>query len=520
MKKFAENKIAHIVLVAVVAFVTFLPVLDMFFYLDEWGALYDFTHKDYIYSMFTTNNYYILYSWFKLNAADYYFVGNLIYALSAVLFYIFISGVLKNKMLGLLAALLYATSPVGSNTATMIWTYVAEGGYPLTIMLLILLYLFWKYFNEKKLVYFVLAALGFLFFAELEPRRVFIFFPILFLFDYVLSNKRYIPTLGFIVRQAILFGSFVAYYRYDVTISKLVTTGKIVIAETSPLDGGAKLDLGIQSLSHMKPLLTLTNVLLGGPWLLLSSHLTGYVDVFDVSQVYLLIIATLIVAIGLVVLAWRQKKEWGLLSLFALGWMHINILGIYIFSSPGISDTQHRTLSLAAPAYGLFFAVTGFALYTFLKKKKILAAKQLNRVFIILFLLLAGTNLAATHYNFNKFTSFHSKPAKAFFVSLKNYYPTLPVDSLIYIETPNSPAIKYQLSRVYGGSPYGAAASITAFYPEIKKEELKVVYKYGEVEDFIGKDKTKIDRVFTFYFDNSGLRNTTNEIRDQLKGKK
>src|SRR3989338_629200 len=299
LKKFAENKIAHILLVAVVAFTTFLPVLDMFFYLDEWWALYDFTHKDYVYSTFTTNNYYILYSWFKLNAAGYYFVGTLIYALSAVLFYIFASGLLKNKMLGLIAALLYATSQVGSNTATMIWTYVAEG---------------------------------------------------------------------------------------------------------------AKLELGIQSLIHMKPLLTLTNILLGGPWLFLSTRLTGYVDVLDVKQTYLLVIATLVIAIGLVILAWRQKKEWGLLSLFALGWMHVNVLGIYIFSSPGISDIQHRTLSLSAPAYGLFFTVSGLALYTFLKKKEIQPVKYLNRIFIIAFLLLAGANMAATHYNFNKFTSFHSKP--------------------------------------------------------------------------------------------------------------
>ena len=520
LKKFAENKIAHILLVAVVAFTTFLPVLDMFFYLDEWGALYDFTHKDYVYSTFTTNNYYILYSWFKLNAAGYYFVGTLIYALSAVLFYIFASGLLKNKMLGLIAALLYATSPVGSNTATIIWTYVAEGGYPLTIMLLMLLYLFWRYFTEKKLVYFVLVTLGFLFFAELEPRRVFIFFPILFLFDYILSNKRYIPTLGFIARQIVLFVSFVAYYRYDVTLSELVTTGKILIAESSPLDGGAKLELAIQSLIHMKPLLTLTNILLGGPWLFLSTRLTGYVDVLDVKQTYLLVIATLVIAIGLVILAWRQKKEWGLLSLFALGWMHVNVLGIYIFSSPGISDIQHRTLSLAAPAYGLFFTVSGLALYTFLKKKEIQPVKYLNRIFIIAFLLFAGSNMSATHYNFNKFTSFHSKPARSFFVNLKNYYPTLSAGSLIYIETPNSPAIKYQLSRVYGGSPYGGAASITAFYPEIKKEELKLVYKYGEVEEFIGKDKSKIDRVFAFYFDSNGLRDTTSDIRNELQNKK
>ena len=57
-------------------------------------------------------------------------------------------------------------------------------------------------------------------------------------------------------------------------------------------------------------------------------------------------------------------------------------------------------------------------------------------------------------------------------------------------------------------------------YPEIKKEELKLVYKYGEVEEFIGKDKSKIDRVFAFYFDSNGLRDTTSDIRNELQNKK
>ncbi len=520
LKKFAENTFLHIFLVAAVAVLSFLPVFDMFFYLDEWGALYDFTHKPYTFYLFTTNNYYLLYSLFKLNATGYYATGVGIYALSVVLFYVFARKLLNNKMLGLAAGLLYATTPVGTNTATMIWTFVAEGGYPLTIMLLALLYVLLLHLREGKKPYFLLAALGFMLFLDLEPRRVFIFFPILLLLDYVISYKRLIPTLGFIIRQLVLFVIFVAYYKYDVTFTKIIASGKILIAETASLDGGAKLDLGLQSLTHIKPLVTLTNVLLGGPWLLATYKLQGYVDVNNIEHVRLLVILTISLAIGLVILAWRQKREWGLLSLFSLGWIHMNILGIYIFSSPGISDTQHRTLSLAAPGYALFFTISGIALYTFLKKKKIQPLKHLNRAFIALFLLLVGVNLIATHYNFNKFTSFHSKSAWAFFKNLKNFYPTLPVDSLIFIDTPNSPALKYQLSRVYGGSPYGGAASIASFYPEIKKEELKLVHKYGDVEEFIGKDKTKIERVFAFYFDSNGLRDTTSDIRKELQNKK
>lgn len=515
LKKLTSNTFVHVFIVAFAAITAFWPTLQMFFYLDEWGALYDFTHGG-TYEIFTTHNYYLLYKLFGLNATGYFGVGILIYALSVIIFYVFVSDLLKNKLFGLVAGLLYATSPVGTTTTTMIWTYVAEGGYPLTIMLLLLLYLFLRYFREKKSIYFLLVVLGFAFFLELEPRRVFLFLPILFLFDWVISNKKLLPTLGFFVRQIIIFVSFIAYYNYDIALSEIVTTGKISIAE-SLLDGGAKLDFGIKSLTHMKPIVTLTNVLLGGPWVLLANRLTGYVDLYNVEHMRILVIVTITVAIALVALAWKVKREWGLLSMFALGWVHLNVLGFYIFSSPGVSDTTHRTLSLAAPGYALFFTISGFALYTFIKKQKTKQVNHLSRAFILALLLLIGVNLMATHYSFNKFVSFHSKPARAFFKNLKNFYPTLPQNSLIYIETPKNPHLKYQLSRIYGGNPYGVGATIAVFYPEVKKEEISVTHNYQDVEKFVKDDPSKINRVFAFYYDEKGLQDKTIEKRAKLK---
>lgn len=538
LKKLVSNTFVHVFIVAFAAVAAFWPTLQMFFYLDEWGALYDFTHGDYNYTIFTTRNFYLLYWLFGLNATGYFAVGIAIYTLSVVGFYFFVSHLLKNKMLGLVAGLLYATTPVGSSTVIMIWTYIAEGGYPLTVMLLVLLYLFLMYIRQKRIPYFLLVALGFLFFLELEPRRVFMFLPILTLFDYCVAKqnnhkvprrgggssyvknfKELIPTPGFLTRQLILFASFIAYYKYDISLSKLATTGRIAIAESS-YDWRTKLDLGISSPTHLKPLVTLTNVLLGGPWVFLTERLTGYVDLADIKQMYLLVAITLSIAFALVIIGWKVKREWGLLAFFSLGWIHINILGIYIFSSPGVSDTTHRTLSLAAPAYALFFTISGLSLYTSLKKRKtIKSAKYLNRIFFVALFLLVSVNFMATHYNFNKFNAFHGRPARAFFKNLKTFYPTLPQNSLIYIETPKSPQLKYQLSRIYGGSPYGVGASIAVFYPEVKKEEITLVHNYQDVGEFVGGNLSKIDHVFAFYYDENGLQDRTTKIREELKQK-
>lgn len=523
-KNIAENTFIHILLLFIVAVFTFLPALEMIFYLDEWGNLYEFTHGDFRYSQFTTRIMHLLYSLFGVDATGWFGVGIAVFALSVVAFYFFVWLLLKNRMLAFVAGLIYATTPVGTNTVTMIWTFVAEGGYPLNIALIVLLYTLLKYFRERKIFYYILVFVAFMLFLELEPRRVFLFLPILVLFDYLINFKKIIPNIGFIARVLPLFIGFVAYYKYDVSLSKIISTGSIVLADQTGYDWQTKLRLGVEAPFHLQPLVTLTNILLGGPWVFLSEYISEYINPMDVKQIYLLVVIVLFIVIALVVLTWKTKREFGLLVLFSLGWIYTNIWGFYVFSSPGISDTAHRTLSIAAPAYALFITISGFALYSFLKKRKsrfnkkiwLLRNKNLNSIFVLAFVILLSVNFFATRYNFNKFNDFRSRPARAFFKDLKNFYPTLPANSLLYFQTPENPQIKYRLSRIYGGN-YGAGGTLAVFYPELTMKEIKVVREYVEVEEFVGNDLSKIDQVFAFYFDENGLSDTTDKTRSNLK---
>lgn len=525
LKNISENTFIHILLLTLVAIFTFLPALEMFFYLDEWGNLYEFAHGDFHYSHFTTHIMYLLYLLFGVDATGYFAVGIVVFAISVVAFYFFVRLLLKNKVLALVAGLIYATTPVGTNTVTMIWTFVAEGGYPLNVALIVLLYTLLKYFQERKIFYFVFVFVAFMVFLELEPRRVFLFLPILILFDYLINFKKIIPNVGFMVRQLVLFIGFVAYNKYDVSLSKIISTGNIVFADQTGYDWQTKLRLGVEAPFHIQPLVTLTNILLGGPWVFLSELFKEYINPGDVKQIYLLVVVVLAIVVALVVLAWKTKREWGFTALFSLGWIYFNIWGFYVFSSPGISDTIHRTLSLSAPAYALFITLSGFALYTFLEKRKsrfskkilLLRNKNLNSIFVLALVFLLGVNFLATRYNFEKFNDFRSRPARALFKDLKNFYPTIPANSLLYFQTPENPQIKYRLSRIYGGNNYGAGATIAVFYPELIKEEINVTREYKDVEKFVENDPSKIERVFAFYYDEKGLSDKTSEFRSKLR---
>ncbi|MBI2268240.1 MAG: hypothetical protein HYU80_02190 [Candidatus Blackburnbacteria bacterium] len=521
LKKLSSNTYIHIILVFAVAVLAFLPTLKMYFYMDEWGNLYEWTHNyEYKYSVFPGEVFHFLFKTFGLNATGYYATGLLVYALSVVIFYLFVSRLLRNKLLGFIAGLVYATCPIGINTVQMVWTYVAEGGYPLTVALLTLLYLIVGYFQEKKIYYFILAAVCFLLFLEFEPRRVFLFLPLLFLFDYFYNYKKIIPSVGFFLRQATFFLIFVAYYRYNVTLSNIILhSGVAFWSGASTFDWQTKANFSKVALTSPEPLISLTNILLAGPWIFLSERLKGHVDLVDIKQVYQVVVITLAAVVAIIAIALKTKKQWGLLLLFSLGWIYANILGFYIFSSPGVNDAPHRYLSLAAPGYALFVTLSITSLYAFFVRRNKKAKPKLKKVFAALLFGIIAVNFLATKINFDKFNDFHGTPARAFYKDLKNFYPTFPSDSLIYFETPPSAAIKYKLSRIYGGNNYGIAATIAVFYPERKKEELQVVRDYVLVEKFIGNDSTKIDRVFAFYYDKTGLQNKTEETRAKLREK-
>lgn len=518
-KHLTQNTLLQVLLVAGVAFLTFLPTLENFFYLDEWGNLYEWTHNyQYKFALYTSHIFYLLFKTFGLNATGYFAAGLAVYILSVVIFYFLVSKLLKSKVLALVAGLLYATSPIGINTSTMVWTYIAEGGYPLTVMLLVLLYLLLVYLQGRKGLHLVLLFFAFMLFMEFMPRRTFMFLPILVLFDYLVNFKKLVPSLSFVARATALFLGFVVYYKYDVSLSKIFLTGGINFSE-STYDWQTKLELAKQSFTQAQPLITLTNILLAGPWLFVSERLAGYVKLADINEIRLLVFGTVAFALAFVALAWRVKREWGQLILFSLGWIHINILGIYIFSSPGVSDASHRTLSLAAPGYALFVTLAGATLYMFFANRSKKSSTTLRRVFIFAFLVVLTGNFLATRYNFEKFNEFHSRPARAFFSDLKRFYPTFSANPLIYIDTPNDAQIKYKLSRIYGGSNYGVTSTLAAFYPELMKEDIELVRDFVLVEKFIAGDSTKINRVFAFYFDKNGLSDITPRIREELRSK-
>src|SRR5688500_1098682 len=97
LKNFTQRTLLHIIILIFIAVLTFLPTLEMVFYLDEWGNMYDFTHKEYTFTVFTAHTFYTLFQLFGTDATGYFAVGLYFFVLSVLALYFFVSSLLKNR---------------------------------------------------------------------------------------------------------------------------------------------------------------------------------------------------------------------------------------------------------------------------------------------------------------------------------------------------------------------------------------------------------------------------------------
>ncbi|MDP3941268.1 MAG: hypothetical protein Q8Q49_03065 [bacterium] len=516
IKKATENSLLNCAIIVFFAFLTFIPTLFMFFYADDFAYLYKLSQGEsflfpYQHSASFIKPFYLL---FGLNPLGYFVTGVFMLALSAVVLYLFASRLLRSKRLGLLAGIICATTPVGIDTVFQIGTFI--NGYITTIGLLVLLILLHRSVSEKKTLFYVIALLSYVLFLELKPVRVFLFVPVLAVFDYVMHGKHVLPDRQFLKRQVPFALLFILYFE----MRSFVVPTHATLRQMPTMLQAVK-DT-ISAFFDMQPFIALANVLTGAPLVFLAntfaiSTKSGIVVSLEtVGHPYIWTALTLLVALGSIVLTWQVKREWGKLQLFCVLWIYITILGFYVFSSPGVSETTARTVTQASPAYAVFFTLAGFALFTYLKAKKYVSRKALSRFFVFCMIAVVAVNIFATWFHLNRFNELRSRHAYAFFHDLKQYYPSVPVDSLLYIKIAEKPYIQSRFYNIIKDGFYGGRAGFAVFYG-YAWDEINYTREYSEVLKFVGKDPKKIDRVFAFSFDDQGLSDMTTKVRTELK---
>ena len=169
-------------------------------------GMYEIGSGELTYRPVVTLSYFIDYSIWKLNAFGYHFTNLFLHILNAIMLYFFIGLIIKNKKIGLLAALLFAVHPVNIEPVNSI-SFREDLFVFLFFITSFMFYVKMDFCHGRKKAYFYIASIV-LFLLALFSKEVAVVLPIvLVLYDYFFVARD--KTRSFLYRLRTRYIGFV-----------------------------------------------------------------------------------------------------------------------------------------------------------------------------------------------------------------------------------------------------------------------------------------------------------------------
>jgi hypothetical protein len=518
-----NNRLFHLIAIAIIAIITVSPTLSFFFYRDDFAYLYNFEHS--LTFNYPNHNSMIflrpVYELFGFNPIGYFAYGMFWFAISAITMYLFACKIFNNRSYGFITALVYASSPIGIDTVSSMCTY-ASAYFLITALFLILLSIH-TYHSTKKFRYFGLALLlltSVLFFL---PARTFLFVPIIILYDYMFHKNKPNLTLSFFIRHILLLLIFLTYYVFMRNIyhsnDTLTVNGLINELFTYPVK--------YPMISHT--IIGIANVVAGTP-LALSVNDATFANTNHPHLFSLLIfsITAMIAYFGYII----NKKLFKII-LFSFLWIVCVFYGFYFFSSPSSSETTSRAMTLTLPGYSMLFISLSSIVITIFQN---IFIKKVNTKLWFTVTTVLGLVIFNMYVSMNRISFFgriRSEKAQNFYQQMIAMYPSLPKGAILYFIDSKNPPMRSYLIAALGVGYYDARAAVGAFYkmkwedmlyadnPEQLEEYMKATpeellddwdYSYGTTDI-----EKRIEQIYAFYYAEDGLYDVSDQVKQELQ---
>ncbi len=408
-----NSALAGASVIALVAMVTYLPALkigflDGWWYL-EWAAKFDIPR--YVIQFLDPRNItqgyrpvqgmYILaqYLLFGFNPDGYHIVQTLFHAANCILLYLVVWRLGKNRRVGLLAALLYAVSPVYS--LAVFWHAVVD---PLAAFFYLLTILLWCEYLEGKNSRLWWATLAAYLLALLSKEVAFFLWFILFLVERWFYGRKSEPRT--LLRE---YGLFILVLFPYVWLELAVQGHGEFVGQ-----------FGFKLGPHMATNLLAYLAVLTFPW---TTHLPG-----DLQYVWL----GIVVVFYLGVMVYRRSKA----MLFLAGVAILNILPLTGFPL-NYFDTRYLYFSLMASAVVLAVMVeNGFRVFA-------QRAWSIPAISLVVALLLVGNAWQVTDAATG--LAEYTRQLRVPFRDISRLHPSFPEDSFLYfVYSPKTPLVDLQ----------------------------------------------------------------------------
>lgn len=476
-----------LVLIGIIIYLSLKNTLNFYFYTDDYAVLYHLQNNiPYIHPFydFVPKLYSPLYQVFGLNSFPYFFFSLFSHFLASFAIYLLLNKVTQNKLISLFSSLIFATGYIGIDSFTQMNTGPVDN---LNIIFTALMLLFTISFLEsRRCLFYFLSLIIFSLSVYLFPFRSFVMILLLLTTDFLFGFKKlgfdYLPKhIGKVVVRNLPF--LAAYY-----IRGLATYGV-----------GA-----FHSFTNNLSLETARLFFAIPGNMLIPSSLNLNIDAWKSGIIF---------SISIMLIYLFSKKKFPVLSralLLSFVFLIEGFIGFFILLPVFDSNAEvNRYLSVSFFAYS-----TVITLSWFLVIKLIFRSKNNILLFFLPVFLVIGFIFMSLNYQ-GHLVKERSNYAKQFFNELKGELPTINKNGkkIFYFDTANYFPVPQRFGPILLGAYMPSEATLAVHY-KLPIEKLSIIKNFDEIS------KSQSMNFYTFYYDEKGLVNTTDNIKSLLSNPK
>lgn len=501
-------------LLFVVSFIAYFQTLWMYFWIDDNALIYKLQHIN-TYSGYwgkgifgegpyrhIIDQFVPFYPLFKINPTPYFAVGIILYFLAALTVYFFISLVSKNRILAAIGGIIFASGYVGSESLFGITNSWQTSRGIITALLTFMS--FYKFIKTRNSLFYLFSIV--LFFFSLDTAYVrahglifsIFFFDLLF-WPAVYSKKFFV---GLFIRQLPFF--VIHYYVYLSSLGYAKRFEILHLLQEIIIEGKYYL--------IFIPMQNVGNLFIPDKiTLILDQLVSQYIHIpsaFSTTAAFSGIL--FIILLLTIILKFRKKENFLVrLAIFSAVWIIGNIVVFFLRETSLILQTTHRYLTYSFVGLSIFWALIILLLTRNLEHYKKLVVISLTTFIVAIYLALG----LSYQYSFNERRSI---PARKFFSDFQRAIPNIPKGAVIFFDVANSQKVKNEYNSFFGGMFSEAGNLAILGYVEDYTSDFLVTYDFNELMKLLKEDKTNLDKVYSFYYGEDRLVDTSSQVRELL----
>jgi hypothetical protein len=195
-------------------------------------------------------------------------------------------------------------------------------------------------------------------------------------------------------------------------------------------------------------------------------------------------------------------------ALFGVVFASSQIFGYFVQYPTAIFATTHRYYSYSLIGYAIFYT----SLASLLLKKN--GYRKKAGLLLIFSILASNLYLGFTYQS--RLVEDRSKPSREFYTKLTHYVPEIEKDTAFYFDVSKEGRYGVQFGDFFSVGSMPESTGLAMYYG-VDRYDVLFIAEFDELVYKIEKGEVEIDQLYTFYYGDDGLIDTTEDTRRLLK---